>query len=102
MVTVTARSGSSERVTLTVTVPPSATVYVDCSNSTSTSAGRSSSMMEITVSSVVPSVTPSGRVLPKVSFTDSSSSSMVSAVAVKVNVLEVSPELNTTFAGTPL
>ena len=37
----------------------------------------------------------------KVSFTDSPSSSTVSDVAVKVNVLEVSPELKVTLAGTP-
>ena len=57
-------------------------------------------MIETTVSLVVPSLTPVGRV-PKVSFTDSPSSSMVSAVAVKVKDLEVSPELKVTLAGTP-
>ena len=58
-------------------------------------------MIETTVSFVVPSVTPAGRVLPKVSFTDSPSSSTVSEVAVKVKLLEVSPVLKTTLAGTP-
>ena len=48
-----------------------------------------------------PSVTPAGKVLPKVSFTDSPSSSTVSAVAVKVKVFSVSPELKVTLAGTP-
>ena len=50
---------------------------------------------------VVPSVTPAGRVLPKVSLTDSPSSSTVSAVAVKVKDFSVSPALNTKLAGTP-
>ena len=58
--------------------------------------------MEMMVSLVVPSVTPVGRLsVSKVSLTDSPSSSTVSEAAVKVNVLDVSPELNTTLAGTP-
>ena len=57
--------------------------------------------MDTTVSLVVPSLTPVGRV-PKVSLTDSPSSSSVSAVALKVKVLEVSPLLKTTLAGTPV
>ena len=96
---VTVRSGSASSVTFTVTLLPSATVYVAEPKSTSTS-GTSSSVMETTVSLVPPSVTPVGR-LPKVSFTDSSSSSMVSAAAENVNSFSMSPALNTTFAGTP-
>ena len=58
--------------------------------------------MDTTVSLVVPSVTPVGRLsVSKVSFTDSPSSSTVSAVAVKVNDFSVSPELKVTLAGTP-
>ena len=57
-------------------------------------------MIETTVSLVVPSLTPVGRV-PKVSFTDSPSSSTVSAVAAKVKVFSVSPLLKVTLAGTP-
>ena len=68
-------------------------------NSTVTD-GTSSSVMEMVVSLVVPSVTPVGSV-PKVSFTDSPSSSMVSDVAVKVKDFSVSPALKVTLAGTP-
>ena len=57
--------------------------------------------MEMVVSSVLPALTPSGSV-PKVSFTDSSSSSTVSAVAANVKVLEVSPLLKVTLLGTPV
>ena len=56
--------------------------------------------METMVSLVAPSVIPVGSV-PKVSLTDSPSSSTVSGVAVKVKVFSVSPELKTTLAGTP-
>ena len=47
-----------------------------------------------------PALTPSG-IVPKVSFTDSPSSSTVSAVAANVKLLEVSPLLKVTLAGTP-
>ena len=57
-------------------------------------------MMETTVSEVAPSDTPVGRD-PNVSFTLSSSSSIVSSVAVKVKVFTVSPSLKVTLAGTP-
>ena len=62
--------------------------------------GTSSSVMEMVVSLVVPSVTPVGRV-PKVSFTLSPSSSTLSEVAVKVKLFSVSPLLKVTLAGTP-
>ena len=52
------------------------------------------------VSSLAPSDTRGGSV-PKVSFTLSPSSSTVSCAAVKVNVLEVCPELKVTLDGTP-
>ena len=68
-------------------------------NSTDT-LGTSSSVMETTVSLVVPSVTPVGSV-PKVSLTDSPSSSTESDAAVKVKDFSVSPELKVTLAGTP-
>ena len=58
-------------------------------------------MIETTLSLVVPSETPVGRVLPKASLTDSPSSSTVSAVAEKVKDFSVSPELKVTLAGTP-
>ena len=109
---VTVRSGSSDRVTVTVT--SFSLVSVVCQrrrtpprcrsphpNSTETD-GTSSSVMETVVSLVVPSVTPVGRVsVPKVSLTDSPSSSTCQQVAVKVKVFSVSPELKVTLAGTP-
>ena len=96
---VTVRSGSALRVTVTVCVPPSATVDDGCSNDTVT-CGSSSSVMVTVVSVGVPALTSGGRV-PKVSRTLSPSSSTVSCVAVKENAFEVSPALNITFAGTP-
>ena len=57
--------------------------------------------MEMTVSLVVPSVTPVGR-LVKVSLTDSPSSSTESSVAEKVNDFSVSPALKVTLDGTPV
>ena len=54
--------------------------------------------MEMVVSLVLPALTPAGSV-PKVSFTDSPSSSIVSATAANVKVLEVSPLLKATLAG---
>ena len=73
---VTERSGASSRVTLTATLEPSSTVYAACSKPTFTS-GTSSSVMVTTVSLVPPADTPAGSV-PKVSLTDSPSSSTVS------------------------
>ena len=52
--------------------------------------GWSSSLMETTVSRVVPALTLSGNGLPKLICTDSSSSSSVSCSAVKVKVCSVS------------
>ena len=52
------------------------------------------------VSSVAPALTPVGSA-PKASFTLSPSSSSVSAVAAKSKVLDVSPALKVTLAGTP-
>ena len=52
-------------------------------------------------SSVLPAPTPAGRT-PKVSFTDSPSSSTLSDVARNVNVFSVSPLLNVTLVGTPV
>ena len=96
---VTDRSGSALKVTRTVTVPPSATLYVPCPKLTVT-AGTSSSVIETTVSLVDPSLTPVGR-FPKPSFTLSLSSSSVSWVALKVIVFAVSPGAKLTFVGTP-
>ena len=70
-----------------------------CSKLTVTD-GTSSSVMETTAWLVVPALTPDGNV-PKVSFTLSPSSSTSSAVAAKVMVVSVSPELKVTLAGTP-
>ena len=50
---------------------------------------------------VVPALTPSGSVAPKLSLTLSPSSSTVSWAAVKVKDLEVSPLSKVTFCGTP-
>ena len=97
--TVTARSGSALRVTVTVTSLPSSTVYVPCPKLTVT-VGWSLSVMETTVSLAVPGVTPVGSD-PNVSFTLSSSSSIVSSVALKLKVFSVSPSLKVTSAGTP-
>ena len=60
----------------------------------------SSSVMATVDSAVSPAVTPSGSV-PKVSFTDSPSSSTSSASAPNVNSFSVSPELKVRLAGTP-
>ena len=60
----------------------------------------SSSVMETTASVFVPPVTPGGNV-PNVSCTDSSSSSSVSWVAVKVKLFSVSPVWKVRAAGTP-
>ena len=46
-------------------------------------------------------LTPSGSAAPKLSLTDSPSSSTVSAAAVKVNDFSVSPLPKVTFCGTP-
>ena len=105
----TCRSGAALRVTVTETwfsvssvvsgSSLSATEYVDWPKETVT-AGSSSSVIETVVSLVVPAVTPVGKE-PKPSLTFSPSSSTVSAVAVKVNDLEVSVAANVTLAGTP-
>ena len=96
---VTLRSGSALSVKRTVTVPPSATLYVAEPKPTVT-AGTSSSAMATVVASGARVLTFAGRV-PKPSFTDSSSSSSVSWVALKVIVFAVSPAANTTLEGTP-
>ena len=49
----------------------------------------------------VPALTRAGRVAPNPSSTLSSSSSIVSCVALKVMLFSVSPLLKTTLAGTP-
>ena len=83
------RSGSALKVTPTVTVPPSATLYEVAPNDTDT-CGSSSSVMLTVVSLGVPALTSGGRV-PKVSCTLSPSSSTVSCVAEKVKVFGGSP-----------
>ena len=70
---VTVRSGSASSFTLTVTLPPSATVYDPCSKLTVTE-GTSSSVIETMASLVVPALTPVGRELSKPSLTLSPSS----------------------------
>ena len=74
-------------------------VWLDCLKLTVTS-GSSSSVIETVVLSLAPGFTPGGR-SPKVSFTLSSSSSMVSGVVVKVKVFSVSVGAKVTSAGTP-
>ena len=96
---ITDRSGSALKVTPTVTVPPSATLYVAEPKPTVT-AGTSSSAMATVVASGARVLTFAGR-FPKPSFTLSSSSSSVSWVALKEKVFAVSPDANTTLAGTP-
>ena len=49
----------------------------------------------------VPALTLGGSGVPKASFTLSSSSSTSSWVALKVRVLEISPESKVTLEGTP-
>ena len=61
--------------------------------------GTSSSVMETVVWSVTPSETPAGSV-PKSRRTLSPSSLSLSAAALKVIVLEVSPALKVTLPGT--
>ena len=95
---VTVRSGSALSFTFTVTLPPSATEYVACPKLTVTD-GTSSSVMETTVSSGEPSVTPVGRLEPNPSLTDSLSSLSLSEAALKSKVFSVSPLLKTTLAG---
>ena len=96
----TVRSGSLSRVTVTSTVPPSATLYADCSKLTVT-CGSSSSAMATVVSSGAPGAHPRSASVPKASFTLSPSSSTSSAVALKVMLFSVSPLLKLTVAGTP-
>ena len=57
--------------------------------------------MVTVASSVVPAVTPSGSVVPKLSLTLSPSSSTVSWAAVKTKVFSVSPLPKVTLGGTP-
>ena len=95
----TVRSGSALSERLMVLVSPSATAYVFAPKDTDTW-GSSSSMMETVVSPFVPALTRGGSVSNS-SLTLSPSSSSVSCSAVKVNDLEVSPELNVTLDGTP-
>ena len=59
------------------------------------------SAMETVDAAVVPALTPVGSEAPKPSSTLSPSSMTMSAVAVNVNVFEVSPEANSTLDGTP-
>ena len=97
---VTVRSGSWSRVTVTPTVPPSATVYVPCSKLTATD-GTSSSVMVTVVSSGVPALTRASGMEPNPSLTLSPSSSIVSCVAEKVMLFSVSPLWKVTLSGTP-
>ena len=96
---VTVLSGSALRSTVTVMEFPSATEWMEALKLTVT-VGTSPSVMDTTVSSTVPSETPAGSV-PKVSSTDSSSSSMLSSVALKVKDFSVSVAEKVTFGGTP-
>ena len=92
METVTSRSGSASRVTLTVWVTPSGTVYEPCSKLISTGGSSSSTMWNV-VSPKLPIDTRSGSGDPMSSLTLSSSSSTSSSVVMKVIVLTVSPAL---------
>ena len=95
----TSRSGAALRVTVTVT-SFSFSLGVDVSSLSSTlyapapkftvNTGWSSSLMETTVSWVVPALILSGNGLSKLISTDSSSSSSASSAAVKVKVCSVS------------
>ena len=85
---------------LTLFVPLSSMVAGVCTRVT-VPAGTSSSVMVTTLSSVVPAVTPSGKV-PNDSLTLSPSSSTSSAVAAKVKLFSVSPLAKFTLSGTPL
>ena len=99
--TVTAVSASLVSCTVTVTDAPSATVWAAEAKLTSNGVGRSSSSIDTTLCAVVPAATPVGSV-PNVRRTLSSSSSRLSSwVAANENVLDVSPALNVTPAGTP-
>ena len=98
--TVTAVSASLVSCTVTVTDAPSATVWAAEAKLTSNGVGRSSSSIDTTLCAVVPAATPVGSV-PNDRRTLSSSSSMSSWVAANENVLDVSPALNVTPAGTP-
>ena len=96
---VTVRSGSALSLTVTVTSPPSSTLYAALAKRTVTAGSSLSAMLTVDVL-VVPAVTRVGSV-PKASLTRSPSSLTVSSVAVKVNVFDVSPLLKVTVAGTP-
>ena len=96
---VTVRSGSMFMYSSTNTpAAPSVPVNELASNHTRT-AGSSSSLMLTVVVRVEPALTPGGNV-PKDSLTFSSSSSMVSSVALKEMVLDVSPLAKVTLSGT--
>ena len=94
--TVTAAVGWVASFTVNVALSPSSTGTLVRLR---TSPAASSSVMATTAESWVPSVTPGGSV-PKDSRTDSPSSSTESSTASKAIVFSVSPELNTTWAGT--
>ena len=96
---VTVRLGSALSLTATVTLLPSAALYESLPKLTVTVGSSLSVMLTVDVL-VVPAVTRAGSV-PNPRATLSSSSSTVSSVAVKVNVLDVSPLLKVTLAGTP-
>ena len=106
----TVRSGSALSATVTSTVfsvtlavpvsSLSATVYVALPKLTVT-AGTSSSVMLTMLAAGVPPVTSAGRLAPKLSLTLSPSSLTLSASAVKVKVIVVSPLVKVTLAGTP-
>ena len=93
------RSGSALRLTVTFAVLPSSALYVALPKLTVTGGSSLSAMLTVEVF-VVPAVTPAGSV-PNARSTLSPSSSTVSCAALKMNVLEVSPLLNVTLAGTP-
>ena len=80
-------------------VPELPSPMVSAASETETPASSSSSMLTVVVT-VVPTLTPAGRLVPKPSSTLSPSSSMASCVAVKVIVFDVSPVSKVTLPGT--
>ena len=97
---VTLRSGSALKVTRTVTVPPSATLYEPCPKLTVT-AGTSSSVMLMVVAPGAPALSAASGREPNTSCTLSLSSLSVSCVALKSKDLDVSPASKVTLSGTP-
>ena len=97
MVTVTSAVGWLSSTM--VYVPELPSPMVSAAAETETPASSSSSMLTVVVT-VVPTLTPAGRLVPKPSSTLSPSSSMVSCVAVKVIVFDVSPVSKVTLPGT--